>query len=112
MQLKPEHNLQALPTTPLLAESTYTLHPGQMLLIASRMTELADHDATGIVTPSAHLEEHDTLFLVSSLSIDNNNAVGYQICNFSELPIAITADSHLASFRVQTPEQLKFKKNC
>ena len=58
MQLKSQHNLQTQPTTPLLAEATYTLQPGETLLISSTMLQLIDHDATGIVTPPAHLEEH------------------------------------------------------
>ena len=110
MQLKPEHSLPTRQSTPLLAEATYTLQPGETMLIASRMPHLIDHDATGIVTPSTHLEDHDTLFLVSSLCTVNNNAVGYQICNFSELPFTITTDTHLADFRVLTPEQLKHIK--
>ena len=74
------------------------------------MPHLIDHDATGIVTPSTHLEDHDTLFLVSSLCTVNNYAVGYQICTFSELPYTITTDKHLADFRVLTPEQLQHIK--
>ena len=74
-QLKSEHNLQRRPTTPLLAEASYILQPGETLLVASRMSHLIDHDAAGIVTPSARLEDHDTLFLVSSRSTVNNNAV-------------------------------------
>ena len=109
-QLKPEHNLPTREPTPLLAEATYTLQPGETMLIASRMRHLIDHDATGIVTPSTHLEDHDTLFLVSSLCTVNNNAVGYQICTFSELPYTITTDTHLADSRVLTPEQLKYVK--
>ena len=107
MQLKPEHNLPTRQSTPLLAEATYTLQPGQTMLIASKRPHLIDHDATGIVTPSTHLEDHDTLFLVSSLCTVNNNTVAYQICIFSELPNTITSDTHLADFRVLTPEQLK-----
>ena len=110
MQLEPEHNLPTRQSTPLLAEATYTLQPDETMLIASRKPHLFDHDATGIVTPSAHLEDHGTLFLVSSLCTVNNNAVGYQICNFSELPCTITTDTHLADFRVLTPEQLKYIK--
>ena len=74
------------------------------------MPHLIDHDATGIVTPSTHLEDQDTLFRVSFLCTVNNNAVGYQICYFSELPNTITTDTHLADFRVLTPEQLKHIK--
>ena len=110
LQLKPEHNLPTRQSTPLLAEATYTLQPSETMLIASRMPHLIDHDATGIVTPSTHLEDLDTLFLVSSLCTVNNNAVRYQICNFSELPYTITTDTHLADFRVLTPEQLKYIK--
>ena len=61
-------------------------------------------DATGIVTPSAHLEDHDTLFLVSSRCTVNHKAVGYQICKCSEPPNTITTDTHLTDFRVSTPE--------
>ena len=96
MQLKLEHNLQTRPTIPLLAEATYKLQSGETLLISSRMPHLIDHDETGIVTPSAHLEQCDTFFLVSSLSTVNNNAVKSQICNFLELPYTLP------------PEQLKF----
>ena len=84
MQLKSERNLPTRQSTPLLAEATYTLQPGETMLIASRTPHFIDHDATGIVTSSTHLEDHDTLFLVSSLCTVNNNAVGYQICTFSE----------------------------
>ena len=110
MQLKPEHNLQTRQSTSLLAEATYTLQPVKTLLIASRMLHLSDLDATGKVTPSARLENHDTLFLVSSLLTVNNNAVGYQVCNFSDLPYTITTDTHLADFLVLPPEQLKLIK--
>ena len=77
------------------------------MLIASRMPHLIDHDATGIETPSTHLEDNATFFLVSFLCRVNKNAVGCQICNFSELPYTITTDTHLAYFRVLIPEQLK-----
>ena len=99
MQLKPENNLPTRQSTPLLAEATYTLQLGETMLIASRMPHLIHHDSTGIVTQSTHLEDHGTLSLVSSLCTVNDNAVGYQICNFSELPYTITTDTHLADFR-------------
>ena len=107
--LKPEHNLPARQSIPLLAEATYTLQPGETMLIASRMPNLIDHDATDIITPSAHLEDHDTHFSLSSLCTVTNNAVGCQICNFLELPYTITTDTHSADFR-DFFEQLKFIK--
>ena len=67
------------------------------------MPHLIDHDATGNVTPSEHLEEHNPLCLVSSLSTVINIAIGYQIGNFSELPYTTTG-----FFRVPTSEQLKY----
>ena len=93
--------------TPLFAENTYTLQPGETLAIASRMPHLLDHDATGIVTPSPQFENHDSIFITSSLSTVNNNAIGYQIINFSELPYTIVCDTHLADFKILTPEQIK-----
>ena len=42
-----------------------------------------------------------------SLSTINNNAIGYQIINFSELPYTIICDTHLADFKILTPEQIK-----
>ena len=112
MQLKPELNLQLRQSTPLLAEATYTLQPGETMIIASRMPHLIDHDATDNVTPSAHLEDHDTLFLVSFLKMVNNNADFWLtiFCNFSELPYTITTDTQLAHYRILTAEQLKFIK--
>ena len=70
------------------------------------MPHLIDCDVTGMVKPSAHLEQHDKVFLVSLLSTVNNGAVGYRICNFSELPYTITADTHLEYFNGLTLNNL------
>ena len=66
-----------------------------------------NHNATGIVTQSQQYENHDSIFITASLSTVNNNAIGYQIINFSELPHTITMDTHLADFKMLTPEQIK-----
>ena len=107
MQLKPDTQVTMRQATPLFAENTYTLQPGETLAIASRMPHLLDHDSTGIVTPSPQFESHDSIFITSSLSTVNNNAIGYQIKNFSELPYTIVYDTHLADFKILTPEQIK-----
>ena len=107
MQLKPDTQTSIRQATPLFAENNYTLQPGETLTIASKMPHLMDHDATGIVTPSPQFEKHDSIFITASLSTVNNNAIGYQIINFSELPYTITIDTHLADFKIFTPEQIK-----
>ena len=66
-----------------------------------------DHDATGIVNPSQQFKNHNSIFITASLSTVNNNAIGYQIINFSELPFTITLDTRLADFKILTPEQIK-----
>ena len=107
MQLKPDTQTAIRQATPLFAENTYTLRPGETLAIASKMPHLMDHNATGIVTPSQQFENHDSIFITASLSTVNNNAIGYQIINFSELLYTITIDTHLADFKILTPEQIK-----
>ena len=107
MQLKPDTQVAIRQATPLFAENTYTLQPGETLAIASRLPPLLDHDATGIVTPSPPFENHDSIFITSSLSTVNNNAIGYQIIIFSELPYTKTNDTHLADFKIFSPEQIK-----
>ena len=107
MQLKPDTQTSIRQATPLLAENTYTLQSGETLAIASRMPHLMDHDATGIVTPSHQCENHDSIFISASLSTVNNNAIGYQIIDFSYLPYTITLDTHLADFKIQRPEQIE-----
>ena len=108
MQLKPDTQITMRQATPLLAENTYTLQPGETLAIASRMPHLMDHDATGVVTPSPQFEQHDSIFITLSLSTVNNDAIGYQIIIFSELPYTIPLDTHLADFKILTPEQIKY----
>ena len=108
MQIKPDTQVAIRQATPLFAGNTYSLQPGETLAIASRMPHLSDHDATGIVTPSPQFENHDSIFITSSLSTVNNNAIGYQIINFSELPYKKTNDTHLADFKIFTPEQIKY----
>ena len=107
MQLKPDTQTAIRQATPLFAENTYTLQPGETLANASKMPHLVDHDATGIETPSQQFENHDSIFITASLSTVNNNAIGYQDINFSELPYTITMNTHLADFKILTPEQIK-----
>ena len=107
MQLKPDTRTSIRQATPLFADNTYTLQPGETLAIASRMHHLMDHYATGIVTPSYQFENHDSIFITASLSTVNNNAIGYQIINFSDLPYTKTLDTHSADFKILTPEQIK-----
>ena len=107
MQLKPDTQVIMRQATPLFAENTYTLQPCETLAIASRMPHLLDHDATGIVTLSPLFERHESYFITSSLSTVNNNAIGHQIIIFSELPYTIVCDTHLADFKILTPEQIK-----
>ena len=107
IQLKPDTQVAIRQATPLFAESTYTMQPGETLALASRMPHLLDHDATRIVTPSTQFEHHDSIFITPSLSTVNNNAIGYQIINFSELPYTIICDTHLTDFKNLTPEQIK-----
>ena len=78
VQLKLDSQVAIRQATPLVAENTYTSQPGETLATASRMAHLLDHDATGIVTPSPQFENHDSIFITSSLSTVNNNAIGYQ----------------------------------
>ena len=66
-----------------------------------------DHDATGIATFSQQFINHDSIFNTASISTVNNNAIGFQIINFSELPYTITLDTHFADFKILTTEQIK-----
>ena len=49
MHPKPDTQTAIRQATPLLAENTYTLQPGETIAIASETPHLMDHDATGIV---------------------------------------------------------------
>ena len=110
MQLRPEHTTNTRVATPLLTETTYTIQPGENLANSSKMPHLINHNATRIVTPSSHMEEHESIFIASPLSTVNNNAVGYQVINFSDMPYTLPVDTHMAVFRVRTPEQIKHIK--
>ena len=107
MQLKPDTQTSIRSATPLFAENTYTLRPGETLAVASKVPQLLDHDATVIVTPSQQCENYDNTFITATLSTVHNNAIGYQIINFSELPYTIKLNIHLADFKILTPEQIQ-----
>ena len=107
MQHKPDTQTTIRQATPLFAENTYTLLPGETLAIASKLPHLMDHDPTGIVTPSQQFENHDSIFITASLSTVNNNDIGYQIIIFSDIPYTITLDTHSAEFKILTPEKIK-----
>ena len=90
--------------------SLYNIQPGETLANSSKMPHLIDHNAAEIVTPSSHMEEHENIFITSSLSTVNNNAVGYQVINFSDMPYTLPVDTHMAEVRVLTSEQIKYIK--
>ena len=102
LKLKPDTQVTLRQSTPLFAENTYTLQSGETISIAGRMPHLLGHDATGIVTPSPHIQNHDSIFITSSQSTVNEKAIGYQTINFSELPFTIACDTHSADFKVLT----------
>ena len=106
MQLKPDTQTAIRQATPLFAENTHTLQTGETLATASKMSHLMDHDATRIHTPSQQSENHDSIFITASVSTVKNKAIRYQIINFSELPYTITMDTHLADFKIVSPEQI------
>ena len=68
-----------------------------------------EHDATGIVTPSQHYENHDSIFITSSLSIALLTTMlsGIKSSIFLKLPYIITLDTHLADLKSHIPEQIK-----
>ena len=107
MQLRPDHTTNTQTATSLLTETSYTLQPGETLAISSKVQHLIDHNATGIVTPSSQMEDHENFFITSSLSTVNNNVVGYQVINISDMPYTLPIDTHMA---VLTPEQIKHIK--
>ena len=110
MQLKPEHKQLCRPPTALITENQYTLYPAETLLITAKMPHLMDHDATGILTPSAQYDQHDTIFVVSTLSTVNNNAVAIQLTNSTDIPYTVPNETHIADFTVLSPEQIKYVK--
>ena len=110
MQSRPDHTTNTRTTTPLLTETSYTLQRGEVLAISSKMPHLIDHNATSIVVPSSHMEDHESIFITSSLCTVINNAVGYQVINFSDMPYTLPIDTHMTDFRILTPEQIKHIK--
>ena len=82
MQLQLDTQTAIRQSTRSFAENTYILQPGEALAIVSKMLHLMDHDATGIDSPSPQFENHDNIFITASLSIVNNEAIGYQIITF------------------------------
>ena len=75
-----------------------------------KMPHLLDHDATGILTPSARYDNHDAIFVTSALSTVNNNALSLQIINFTDTVYTIGSDEHIADFTVLSPDQIKHVK--
>ena len=79
----------------------------KLLSMTKKRNRTLDHNATGIVSPSPQFGNHDSIFVTSSLSTVNNNAIDYQIIVFSELIYTITNDTYSADFKIVTPEQIK-----
>ena len=65
MQFKPDIQVTLRQATPLFAGSTYMLHPGETLAIASRIPHMLDLDAIGTVPPSPQFEHHYSISITS-----------------------------------------------
>ena len=111
LPLRPEHTTNTRAATPLLTDTTYNLQPGETLAMSSKTPLLIDHNATGMVTPSSHTEEHESIFITSSLSTVNGNAVGYQMINFSDLPNTLPIDTH-DRFPSPNPRTFQTHQTC
>ena len=96
------------PSTNTSADRNY-LHPqpGETFAISSEMPYLIDYNATGNVTPSSHMKDHESIFITSSLSTVNINAAVYKVINFSNMPQTFPTDTLMVDFKVLTPEQVK-----
>ena len=95
-------------------ENQYTLYPAETLPITAKMPLLMDHDATGILTPSAQYDQHGTIFVVSTLCTVNNNAVAIQLTSFTDNPYTIPNYTHVADFTVLSPKCCRHccSQNC
>ena len=49
-------------------------------------------------------------FSLPLLSTVSNNAVGFQVNNFLDMPYTLPIDTHIADFQILTPEQIKHIK--
>ena len=65
LQLTPENNQQLRVSTALLTDHSCTLYPHETLAITLKMPHLLDRDATGILTPSAHYDDHTIIYITS-----------------------------------------------
>ena len=101
------HQVTLHQAKPFFADNKYILQHGETVAIARRRPHLLDQGATAIVLPSAQLKHRDNMFITSSLSTVNKDAIGYVMISFSELLHTITRKTQLAAFKVLTPEKMK-----
>ena len=107
MQLRPGSPSNLRAPTALLAESQFDIQAQTTITVVTKMPHLLDHNASGILVPSAQFEDHDAIFVTSSLSTVRENSLLVQISNTSNSPYTVTSDTHLANFTVMPPEQIK-----
>ena len=107
MQLEPQNSFHLRASTALLVDDRYEIHPQATITIVTKMPHLLDHDATGVLTPSPSFDDHNSIYIASSLSTVRDNSLTLEVTNVSSKSFTIYPDTHLANFAVMSPDQAK-----
>ena len=83
------------------------LQPGKRTIIWVKSQIYTENEATGIIQPSALLENDEDLLICPALSSTQNNKHMVQISNFLDHPYTLKRGTHMANFSILTPEQTK-----
>ena len=110
MQLKTADHKYTNVMEPICTQEDITIPPNdrQMVTLTSQMYD--DTTVTGILQPSNALTEDGDVAFCAALVTLTSGQVEIPLNNFTDHPYTLKRGSHIASFSVMTPGQMKYVK--
>ena len=82
------------------------LQPGKQSVIWIKSHLYENHEVTGVLQPTQHIETNEKLIICPSIISSKNNQYKVQINNFQDHPYTIKRATHIANFSILTTEQM------
>ena len=92
---------------PIILESNLCLKPNEITTIDAKTSKNHEYSITGILRPTEMYDGHDVVLVCPAITTLTNQSLQLTMNNTSSLPITIPKGTHVATFSIMSPNELK-----
>ena len=107
MQLKTADYKYSNVLEPILNPEDAIISPNDHVVIFTQSQIYAENAVTGILQPSDLLHEEGDITVCAAIVTLHEGAMSIRVNNFTDQPYKLKKGTHIATFSVMTPEQMK-----